>query len=208
MTIEPYMLWCVSLVVLLFVAFTKNLWCFSALMVSDLWITAHISNPFWIKGEGFFLSMHRLTLSIYNGVIQGHVNRLNHVQSVFARPPAPLSLSHTPSLSCSACSYHSLTPSLLCTLTCFALLSFPSLCLSLSISFAHWGWRRSEDVVLSHRFIPSPSVSLSFYPSCSTDFLSLLFSINPHTFPCLRFPLCQSSFNITSVHSVLWYFRW
>lgn len=143
-------------------------------MVSDLWITAHISNPFWIKGEGFFRSMHRLTLSIYNGVIQGHVNRLDHVQSVFARrPPPPLSHSHTLplspalpapiTLSLPVSSAHS--HALLCSL-------FP-LPVSLYISLAHWGWRRSEDVVLSHPFIPSPSVSLSFYPSRSTDFLSL-----------------------------------
>lgn len=44
------------------------------------------------------LFLHRLTLSIYNGVIHGHVNRLNHVQCVFARPSPIRSLSLTPLL--------------------------------------------------------------------------------------------------------------
>lgn len=39
--------------------------------------------------------LRRLTLSIYNGVICGHVNRLNHVQCVFARPSPIRSLTHS-----------------------------------------------------------------------------------------------------------------
>lgn len=115
-----------------------------------------------------------------------------------AAPPAPLSLSHTPSLPCSACSYHSLTPRLLCTLACFALLSFPSLCLSLYIPCTlrmeeEWGCCSLSSL---HPF----SFSLPFFLSLTFDWfpLSLLFSINPHSFPRLRFPLCQSSSNITS----------
>lgn len=72
--------------------------------------------------------MLHLISSIYNGVIQGHVNRLNHVQCVCP----PISLSHTPllcitlphcflSLSLSL----ALAPCPLCTLA--LLLSFPLL---------------------------------------------------------------------------------
>lgn len=100
----------------------------------------------------FFCSTHCLTLGIYNGRIQGHVNRFNHVQSVFARPPAPsLSRSHTlshtlkhshtlplspspsPSLLClTASSYHSLSCSPI-PAAVFSLSLSPSFFLSVSL---------------------------------------------------------------------------
>lgn len=52
-----------------------------------------------------------LTFNNSNGVMQGHVNRLHHVQCVFPCS-YPLSIAHSltlpPSLSCSACSHRSL----------------------------------------------------------------------------------------------------
>lgn len=125
--------------------------------------------------------MLRLTLSIYNSVIQGHVNRLNHVQSVFAHP-RPLththSLSHfppSPALLClTACSHNSpsrslsLSLHLLCTLACFD--PFPpfspplplSLYLLCSPPFAYLHLlNRKKGAVLSYH----PSFSYCFCPS-------------------------------------------
>lgn len=86
----------------------------------------------WIKGVGF-CSTECLLISIYNRVIQAHVKRLTHVQSVFAHP-LPLSLSHTlthslPFLHGSAWLPASITLSLrvLCTLACLSSLIPPSL---------------------------------------------------------------------------------
>lgn len=106
------------------------------------------------------------------------MNRLNHVQSVFARPP-PLSLSHTlthslPPLHCSASLPASITlslsPCILCTLACFAtLLSFSlfSLCLPLfpvHTCSLYIGERMSFS--LSFLFFSLPFFpSLSFYRS-------------------------------------------
>lgn len=87
-----------------------------------------------------------LTNRIYNSVMEGHVNRLNHVQCVFAHP-LPLPLSHTLTLppSCvllcfTACSDNSLflpvssahLHALLLSFLCISL----HFCLLLSISFA------------------------------------------------------------------------
>ena len=128
----------------------------------------------------FFCSTHCHTLSIYNGRIQGHVNRLNHVQSVFAPPTLSRShtLSHTPSLS-------------------LALTALPHcLLLSLSLPLSHL-CRCLFLLPLSHVFplrlplyplhtcipytgerlslslIPSPAVSCSSRPSHPITFVSL-----------------------------------
>lgn len=150
-------------------------------MVSDLWITAHISNPFWIKGEGFFRSMHRLTLSIYNGVIQGHVNRLDHVQSVFARRPPRPSLTLTHSLSPLLCLLLSLShsPSPLHTrMLCFALFS---LSLSLSIYPLHTedggGVRMLFSLIPSSLLLQSPFLSIPHVLLISS--LSAFFNQSP-----------------------------
>lgn len=162
----------------------------------------------------FFCSTHCLTLGIYNGRIQGHVNRFNHVQSVFARPPAPsLSRSHTlshtlkhshtlplspspsPSLLClTASSYHSLS----CSPIPAAVFPSPShprfSSPSPSVSFAHSRsvyWR--EAVALPHSF----SCSLLLLSSLSSYYfrlpLSPLHSVSAHCHAYMVLPLSFAS---------------
>lgn len=127
----------------------------------------------------FFIpsSVHHLTLSIYNGIIQGHVNGLDHVQSVFSCPPLSLTLSHTsprllPSLF--------LSPALLLPVSTAhshaLLLSFPPRSLSIRPLHSYILW-----IEMRRLF------SLLMFPSACISITVLLFScfqINFSTFSC------------------------
>lgn len=133
-----------------------------------------------IQGLLFYFissSVHHLTLSIYNGIIQGHVNGLDHVQSVFPCPPLSLTLSHTsprllPSLF--------LSPALLLLVSSAhsnaLLLSFPSRSLSIHPLHTYILW-----IEMRRLF------SLLMFPSACLSITLLLFSsfpINFSTFSC------------------------
>lgn len=142
-------------------------------------------------------------LSIYNGVIQGHVNRLHHVQRVFpcSYPSLLLTLSH--SLPLLLCLLPSLSPSPLlpCSsspLACFAA-SFPSL-------FAHLHsakkWRCCSPPLLSPSFAISSSLSLCMWSSQWHG----LFRHKNHWIILLHPFLCLLYFSV-SVLTFVWFLQ-
>ena len=167
----------------------------------------YTSNSCGIKAEGFRRT-RRLTLSIYKGAIQGHVNRLNHVQSVFVRP-LPLLLSHTLSLFCTALPDCLLLPPLSLSLPVssahiYALLLFPSLSFSIYLyiisTLASLNAIGKKDAIFSHPLF----FRLPFFLSLSLYCFCLFFLFNsisahspaPHIYCLFSFALLSLSIRL------------